>query len=541
MASLSPGQLVNVYRVQELIGAGAMGEVFLAIDEGLGRKVALKILADAHRNNSELRARFVREARAVAAIAHPNVVQVHATGEFDGRPWLAMELLSGSDLGSLVRAGQPLTSLEAVSAAIHAAHGLEAAAKAGLIHRDVKPTNLMRLDSGIVKVTDFGLAKPADPGEDPGLTALGVVVGTPDYIAPEQARGDAIDSRVDVYALGCTLFFLLVGRAPFRRGNDEDDKYLKVVARHLRDPAPDPRDEKPETDNDLADLTLEMMAKDPDERPRYPQLIARLERIRARLLGTVPVPASSSSAKSSRQQPRAATGGSRSTRRTPPPSTIPAAEDAATRPRLPSSAPSLSLARSGPRRGPARLLWALTLVSVAVFCTGAGLLLFGPRGQTAVAAAVPDAGVQVVAAPDAAPVSVPVVAPEPPAGMLPVRIGDRTAFFVDRFAVTNKQYAELIKTHKFPTAEKNSPVTNVSFEYAKAYAKMRGKRLVTAGEWDSVQLTNGFAPAGMKYWEWVDDGKPSDKQRPVRRPNGGESKRPATGDKVTTFRLAQDL
>src|SRR5215468_7937904 len=157
-----------------------MGEVFLAVDTGLGRKVALKILSDVHRDNRELRQRFIREARAVAAISHPNVVQVFTTGEFDGRPYFAMEYLAGHDLGTVVRDGGPLSSRAAASSVLDAARGLEAAAQAGLIHRDVKPSNLVRLDSGPVKVTDFGLVKPLTPTGDPALTALGVVVGTPD-------------------------------------------------------------------------------------------------------------------------------------------------------------------------------------------------------------------------------------------------------------------------------------------------------------------------------------------------------------------------
>src|SRR5215470_2230890 len=260
-----------------------MGEVFLAVDTGLGRKVALKILSEVHRDNPELRARFIREARAVAAISHPNVVQVFTTGEYDGRPYFAMEYLSGRDLGTVVRDAGPLTARSAAGNILDAARGLEAAAAAGLIHRDVKPSNLVRLDSGPVKVTDFGLAKPATPTEDPALTALGVVVGTPDYIAPEQARGEEIDWRVDVYALGCTLFYLVTGRPPFRRGNEDDDKYLKVVARHIREPAPDARRLRPDLDAPLAELALAMMRKLPDERPGYTEIIDRLEEVRGRL------------------------------------------------------------------------------------------------------------------------------------------------------------------------------------------------------------------------------------------------------------------
>jgi serine/threonine-protein kinase len=288
--SLLRGVVIDRYRIREPLGSGAMGEVYLAEDDGLRRKVALKILSDHHRDNAELRARFAREARAAAAVSHPNVVQVYTIGEFDGRPWFAMEYLTGRDLGTIVKREGTLGSLQVVTVALDAARGLEAAAAAGLIHRDVKPANLVRLDNGVVKVTDFGLVKPVS---DAALTAAGVVVGTPDYIAPEQARGEAIDARVDIYALGCTMYYLLVGRAPFRRGNPEEDKYLKVVARHLKEPAPDVRQARPDVDGELAALIVTMMAKDAAARPSYAELVDKLERIGARLRGEE-VPAESS-------------------------------------------------------------------------------------------------------------------------------------------------------------------------------------------------------------------------------------------------------
>src|SRR3954462_2196276 len=260
-----------------------MGEVFKGVDTGLNRKVAIKILSEKHKDSPELRARFVREGRAVAAISHPNVVQVFANGTFDERPYIAMELLDGTDLGSTVEKSGSLDSLAAAHAVLDAAHGLAAASKAGLIHRDVKPSNLVRLSDGRVKVTDFGLAKPVDPGAEPALTAMGVVVGTPDYIAPEQARGEAIDERVDIYALGGTLYFLLTGMPPFRTGKPAEDKYLKVVARHLRNPPPDALIASPGCDRELAELTRAMMAKKPAERPSYDELIAQLSRIVSRL------------------------------------------------------------------------------------------------------------------------------------------------------------------------------------------------------------------------------------------------------------------
>src|SRR6478752_4045410 len=266
-----------------------MGEVFKGVDTGLNRKVAIKILSEKHRDSPELRQRFVREGRAVAAINHPNVVQVFATGSFDERPYIAMELLDGQDLGSIVEKRGPLDSLSAAHAILDGAQGLAAAAKAGLIHRDVKPSNLVRLGDGKVKVTDFGLAKPVDPGSEPALTAMGVVVGTPDYIAPEQARGEKIDERVDIYALGGTLYFLLTGIPPFRTGKPAEDKYLKVVARHLRNPAPEAAVTNSRADRELSDLAKQMMSKKPGDRPSYPDLVQRLTGVLARIdPGSVP-------------------------------------------------------------------------------------------------------------------------------------------------------------------------------------------------------------------------------------------------------------
>ncbi|MBE7448030.1 MAG: serine/threonine protein kinase [Kofleriaceae bacterium] len=285
MANPTPGTVIGAYRIDGVIGAGSMGDVFRAVDVGLNRRVAVKLLSEKHKDSNELRARFTREGRAVAAISHPNVVQVFATGTYQDRPYIAMELLEGTDLASAVDAQGPLPALDAARAILDAARGLDAAARAGLIHRDVKPSNLVLLVDGQVKVTDFGLAKPVDPGSEPALTALGVVVGTPDYIAPEQARGEAIDERVDIYALGGTLYFLLCGVPPFRTGVPAEDKYLKVVARHLKNPPPDARDRNPAADPELADLARALMAKKPAERPDYPTLIARLEAVVARLSG----------------------------------------------------------------------------------------------------------------------------------------------------------------------------------------------------------------------------------------------------------------
>jgi serine/threonine protein kinase len=198
MGTPAPGTQLGAYRIDGVIGAGSMGDVFRATDVGLSRKVAIKILSEKHKDSNELRARFTREGRAVAAIAHPNVVQVFATGTCTR---IARTSRWSSSRAPTSRPWSTTTGRcrrwSAARALLDAARGLDGAARAGLIHRDVKPSNMVRLTDGRVKVTDFGLAKPVDPGSEPALTALGVVVGTPDYIAPEQARGEKIDERVD--------------------------------------------------------------------------------------------------------------------------------------------------------------------------------------------------------------------------------------------------------------------------------------------------------------------------------------------------------
>jgi serine/threonine-protein kinase len=531
LARLDKDVVVDQYRVAERLGAGAMGEVYLARDEKLGRKVALKILLEAHRENPELRARFGREARAVAAISHSNVVQVFSIGEFDGRPYLAMELLSGHDLMSIVRSGGPMPSRRAASVVRDAARGLQAAQRAGLMHRDVKPSNIMLLPDGALKVTDFGLAKPVDPGQDPALTAMGVVVGTPDYIAPEQARGDEIDPRVDVYALGCTLFFLLTGRPPYRRSVDDEEKYLKVVARHLRDPVPDPRKERPDVDDELADLGMAMMAKEADRRPSYDAVIAAAERIDRRL-AQVGEPAAKDQAKVSTRpldsQERPRTGGQKAEAATRGSSVARAAPDAST-------GGSLDLPRAA---GLSRGLVAVTVVSAAIFVVGLALLLFGPmpeRPEAQAAPPPPDGGPAPRA--DAA-VLVEQTRPPPP-GMLAVPAeGARAAFFVDRAPVTNREYAEFKKSHRFARKDAERPVTGVPFAYAVEYAKFRGKRLLRVEEWAAASSVPSFVLGGMKLYEWVDDGARDAGDRPVRGVNGAAREHKAAGDKSVTFRLA---
>lgn len=533
MANPTPGTEIGAYKIEGVIGAGSMGDVFRGVDTGLNRPVAIKILSERHKDSNELRARFTREGRAVAAIQHPNVVQVFATGKFQDRPYIAMELLEGTDLASAVDAQGALPPLAAARAILDAARGLHAAAKAGLIHRDVKPSNLVLLADGRVKVTDFGLAKPVDPGSEPSLTALGVVVGTPDYIAPEQARGETIDERVDIYALGGTLYFLLTAMPPFRTGVPAEDKYLKVVARHLKNPPPDARDRSPGTDDELAELTRQMMSKKPAERPDYMTLIGRLERIVSRLdhggttQTTIP-PTTDGSA--GRLEKTPFVGGDE-----PHGFDDESAVTRAADPGASSLAPT--------RRGLPGWLWAVSALAVGVFVVGLVVHLTrsgaapqrdsaGGSGSGSASASV-DAGVPPIDAPAPPP------PPAAPPGMVLVTRADGTPwFFVDVRPVTAAEYAVAFPKLKKPTAAAAPrPVVNASYTFAKAYAQTVGKRLLTAEEWDAAVITTGVIASPAQF-EWVSPAV--GKNAPVRAP-GKVEKRPLSGQKDVTFRLARDL
>ncbi len=515
MPNPTQGTILGAYRVEGQLGAGSMGEVFKAVDTGLNRRVAIKILSEKHRDSPELRQRFVREGRAVAAISHPNVVQVFATGSFDDRPYIAMELLDGTDLGSVVEKGGPLSSIEAGHAALDAAQGLAAASKAGLIHRDVKPSNLVRVSSGEVKVTDFGLAKPVDPGSEPALTAMGVVVGTPDYIAPEQARGEKIDERVDIYALGGTLYFLLTGIPPFRTGKPAEDKYLKVVARHLRNPAPDASVTNPAVDRDLAELAKQMMAKKSGERPGYPELIQRITGLLARLdPGSVPELMIASSRDRSR------------------PLRIPTDASASLQGGATISDGDM---RAAPRAGLPAWLIVLSVLSVGLFV--AGLVVYLQRDTSpATASPPPDkgSGSRGATQPPSTDAS---VALKAPAGMILVKRPNGTQFAVDAQPVTVAAFRTVFADHKQPGGQ-DDPVISIKYDEARSFARTKGNRLVRSDEWEWASTTPGVtvSPAGLL--EWVE---PGDDKRNVRQHGKAEARADGKEYKDVTFRMARDI
>jgi serine/threonine protein kinase len=223
-AGLRPGALVAGYRLEERIGRGGMAVVFRAVDERLGRLVALKILSPGLTADNAFRARFINESRAAAAVEHPHIIPVYEAGEAGGMLFIAMRYVRSGDARSLLRRIGPLPADRAWGIVSQVAAALDAAHGCGLVHRDVKPGNmLLDVSSGLagtaradhVYLTDFGISKQA---QSAGLTVTGQILGTLDYAAPEQIEGREVDGRTDLYSLACSVFELLGGTPPFRRG-----------------------------------------------------------------------------------------------------------------------------------------------------------------------------------------------------------------------------------------------------------------------------------------------------------------------------------
>ncbi|NUP13721.1 MAG: serine/threonine protein kinase [Polyangiaceae bacterium] len=239
---LKPGDSVDRYRIEDPIGEGGMGRVFRALDERLERRVALKVLHDAGEGN-ESRARLVREARAVAKLDHPNIVSVFDVGEHEAGPFVVMELIEGRSLRSVI-ADPNVAPAERVRIMSEVARALAVAHDAGIVHRDVKPENVLVRPDGRVKVVDFGIARRTSRPNDPSaptdvalstLTAAGVKVGTPMYMAPEQIRGGDVDGRADQFAWGVTAYELFVGKAPW-----SGDAMALIAAILTEEPPPPP-------------------------------------------------------------------------------------------------------------------------------------------------------------------------------------------------------------------------------------------------------------------------------------------------------------
>jgi serine/threonine protein kinase len=261
---LAAGTRLAHFQVTALVGAGGMGEVYRAHDLDLGRDVALKVLPDEVVHDPERLARFDREARAAAALNHPNVLAVYEVGSGHHPPFVAFELLSGHTLRLML--DRPLGLGRALDFATQAAKGLGAAHDKGIVHRDIKPENLFITTDGALKILDFGIAKRADDGSQrregaSTLTAPGAVLGTCGYMAPEQVRGEAIDARADVFALGAVVFEMLTARPAFSGGNPTE-----LFAAVLKDDPPRITDLNPATPPGVARIVHRCLEKRREER-----------------------------------------------------------------------------------------------------------------------------------------------------------------------------------------------------------------------------------------------------------------------------------
>ncbi|MGH2870108.1 MAG: protein kinase domain-containing protein, partial [Solirubrobacteraceae bacterium] len=258
MSTILGTSLNGRYRLEARVGAGGMSTVYRAFDETLQRPVAVKLMNREVASDSDQLERFRREARAVAQLSHPHIVGVIDAGEDDGRPYIVLEYVEGETLKDRIRRLGRLPIAEAVAYAIEIARALGAAHSRHIVHRDVKPQNVLIDEEGSAKVTDFGIARTL---EEDGLTADGRVLGTTDYVSPEQALGQHVSGQSDLYSLGVVLYEMLTGEVPFKGENQ-----VAVAMKHVREELPDVQFKRPEVSAALAAVVETATAKHEDDR-----------------------------------------------------------------------------------------------------------------------------------------------------------------------------------------------------------------------------------------------------------------------------------
>lgn len=257
---LSGHTLANRYELLERIGEGGMAVVYRARDALLGRLVAIKVLREQFASDGEFLTRFRLEARAAASLSHPNVVNIYDVGEDRGIHYIVMEYVQGRNLKELIRSRRPLAVGEACSIALQIARALEAAHQRELVHRDIKPHNILMTPDGTVKVTDFGIAQAASTTS---LTQTGTVIGSVHYFSPEQARGHSVDCASDIYSLGVVMYEMVTGRLPFT-----GESPVAVALKHLQERPVVPSKINPDVPAALEQIILKMLAKEKSERYR---------------------------------------------------------------------------------------------------------------------------------------------------------------------------------------------------------------------------------------------------------------------------------
>ena len=296
---IASGTRLGAYEIVASVGAGGMGEVYRARDTRLGRDVAVKILPQAFAADRERLSRFEQEARAAAALSHPNIAAVYDVGVDGDTHYIVQEFLSGSSLRDVMKTHRSRPIHDWVALAVEIADALAAAERAGVVHRDVKPENVIVTTEGRAKVLDFGLAKLSEPGADvvssnsPTMlgTMAGAVLGTIGYMSPEQAAGQPTDRRTDIFALGCILYEMIAGRRPF-----EGRSAAEVIAHVLHDEATPLGSLRTDTPPEIARIVQKCLAKDPARRYQHADDLAVDLRDAERAIDSLPQAGSASAA-----------------------------------------------------------------------------------------------------------------------------------------------------------------------------------------------------------------------------------------------------
>ncbi len=250
---------IGPFRVLHRLGSGGMSDVYLAFQENLQRHVALKVMRMDLASSAEHLKRFLQEARAAASMVHPNIVQVYDVGDYQSIQFIAQEYIAGSSLRSYIQRMGSLSVEETVSILLQVSAALSKSASIGIVHRDIKPDNILLTTDGEVKVTDFGLARAYSSKEN--LTEIGIALGTPTYMSPEQIQGQAVDFRSDLYSLGVTAYHMLSGRPPF-----QGDTALSLAVQHVQNKVPNLAELRPDVPKELIAIVERLLEKKPEDR-----------------------------------------------------------------------------------------------------------------------------------------------------------------------------------------------------------------------------------------------------------------------------------